>query len=158
MRILVAIDKTTSSDVLVQLLTSNTWPKDTRVTLLHVQEPLFVGSCFSLMPSPLLCEIKEKALVAAREVLHMFRQKLVAILPGATIEIELLEGSPKEVILEFAAKLDVDMIVVGSHDKFNLQRAFLGSVSHALCIASPCSILVIKEPHTEPVPSSIIEV
>lgn len=101
---------------------------------------------------------KRKALAAGHELLHMFRQKLAAILPAVTIEIESVEGSPKEVLLDFAAKLNVDMIIVGSHDRTNLQRAFLGSVSHAVCIASPCSILVIKEPQAGLVPSSTIGV
>ena len=47
-------------------------------------------------------------------------------------EIEVHHGDPAPMILEVADRLDVDMIVLGSHSKGKLHYAFLGSVAEKI--------------------------
>ena len=44
-------------------------------------------------------------------------------------QVEVHHGEPVPMILEVAERLDVDMIVIGSHSKGKLHYAFLGSVA-----------------------------
>jgi len=47
-------------------------------------------------------------------------------------DIEVHHGDPAPMILEVADRLDVDMIVLGSHSKGKLHYAFLGSVAEKI--------------------------
>ncbi|MEA3544764.1 MAG: universal stress protein [Thermodesulfobacteriota bacterium] len=47
-------------------------------------------------------------------------------------KIEVHHGDPAPMILEVADRLDVDMIVLGSHSKGKLHYAFLGSVAEKI--------------------------
>lgn len=54
------------------------------------------------------------------------------------------EGDAAKNIVEIAEKEDFNLIVVGSHNKTQLARLFLGSVSYKVAMHSKCSVLVIK--------------
>ncbi|THU62218.1 hypothetical protein C4D60_Mb01t02790 [Musa balbisiana] len=54
-------------------------------------------------------------------------------------------GDPKEAICEAVKKLNVNLLVVGSHGKGALQRAFLGSVSNYCVHHAKCPVLVAKK-------------
>ena len=53
-------------------------------------------------------------------------------------------GDPAEAILQLAADVDAEMIVVGSHGKSGLKRAMLGSVSEKLIRTAPLPVLVTR--------------
>ncbi|XP_028768263.1 universal stress protein A-like protein [Neltuma alba] len=54
-------------------------------------------------------------------------------------------GNPKEAICEAVEKLKVQLLVLGSHGKGSLQRAFLGSVSNYCVHHAKCPVLVVKK-------------
>ena len=53
-------------------------------------------------------------------------------------------GHPAEEILKYARENNVDQIVMGSHGRSALQRAFLGSVSQAVANQADCPVTVVK--------------
>ncbi|KAJ8548293.1 hypothetical protein K7X08_030762 [Anisodus acutangulus] len=54
-------------------------------------------------------------------------------------------GDPKETICKVAEKLHVNLLVLGSHNKGALQRAFLGSVSNYCVHNAKCPVLVVRK-------------
>ncbi len=60
----------------------------------------------------------------------------------------LLEGHPKDVILEEAERWGADLIVVGSHGYGAIRRLFLGSVSLGVATGAPCSVEIVRSPPT----------
>lgn len=146
MRILIAIDDSQFSEAIADFVRNHAWGKVADIVVLHVQEPLLVGSYLSLLPSPLIEDIKSKAVEEGKKRLAWLADKLTSILPTATIETRLLEGSPQEQIIECAREWKADLVVVGARGKSSAQRMLLGSVSQAVCALSPCSVLVVKEP------------
>ncbi|WP_432822626.1 universal stress protein [Trichloromonas sp.] len=58
-------------------------------------------------------------------------------------DIEVHHGSPVGQILEVADRLDVDLVVVGSHGKGKLKYAFLGSVAEKLLRKSYRPVMVV---------------
>jgi nucleotide-binding universal stress UspA family protein len=73
----------------------------------------------------------------------------VAILRGGgglEITTEIVEGSPKHIILDEAERWRADLIVVGSHGRRGLQRFLLGSVSQAVALHAPCSVQIVRAP------------
>ena len=53
-------------------------------------------------------------------------------------------GHASEEICRYATKNDVDHIVIGSHGRSKLKRAFLGSVSQAVANKASCPITIVK--------------
>jgi nucleotide-binding universal stress UspA family protein len=63
----------------------------------------------------------------------------------ASVEVEalILEGHPAEEILDFAEKQDIDMIVVGSLGKTDIERFLIGSVSEKVARNAKVPVLVV---------------
>lgn len=55
-------------------------------------------------------------------------------------------GLPAEVIVEYARKQAVDLIVLGSHGESNISRLLVGSTAEAVMRQAPCQVLVLKSP------------
>jgi len=53
-------------------------------------------------------------------------------------------GHPADRICEYAAENKVDLIVMGSHGRGGIQRALLGSVSHAVANQAPCPVTIVR--------------
>ena len=71
----------------------------------------------------------------------------------ATGDAEVLDGSPASAVLEFAEKLDAELIVVGTHGRTGLSRLALGSVAEHVVRSAGCPVLVVRSgsvPTTQP--------
>ncbi len=53
-------------------------------------------------------------------------------------------GHPADDICRYAARNDVDLIVMGSHGRGALKRAILGSVSHAVVNSAECAVTIVR--------------
>lgn len=62
-------------------------------------------------------------------------------------------GDPAEEVIAAAARMDADMIVMGSRGMGRLGSAILGSVATAMLRSAPCTVLVVREPEDEVVHS-----
>jgi nucleotide-binding universal stress UspA family protein len=61
------------------------------------------------------------------------------------VEIRILEGMAASVaIAQYARDHAVDLIVLGSHGRTGLKRAFLGSVAERVVRSAPCDVLVVR--------------
>lgn len=58
-------------------------------------------------------------------------------------DIEVHHGNPASVVLDVAERLDVDLIVIGSHSKGRVKHAFLGTMAKRLLRKSVRPVLVI---------------
>ena len=55
----------------------------------------------------------------------------------------LIQGSTVETIIKEAKKLQVEMIIIGSHRHNPISELFLGSVSKGVIYQSECPILIV---------------
>ena len=62
---------------------------------------------------------------------------------GLDTKALLMQGATAETILREASKLDIDMIVVGSHGRGAMYQLLVGSVSEGVLHKSECPILVV---------------
>lgn len=62
---------------------------------------------------------------------------------GVTVKCLQDVGSPGAVICRLAIALEVDLIMVGSHQRTGLSEMFLGSVSNYVVHHAPCSVLIV---------------
>ena len=59
-------------------------------------------------------------------------------------EAMVVEGDPAQQIVETARKRKVDAIVIGSRGLGDLQGLLLGSVSHKVAHAAPCTCVIVR--------------
>jgi len=58
-------------------------------------------------------------------------------------------GSPALEIIDLAAKLPADLIVISTHGRTGLRHVFLGSVAEDVTRRAPCPVLVVREQEHE---------
>lgn len=64
---------------------------------------------------------------------------------GVETEVVQIAGSPGWAICEQAKTAEVDLLIVGSHERMGLSEMLLGSVSNYVMHHADCSVLVIHE-------------
>ena len=81
-----------------------------------------------------------------REQLHKIIQQETELIEEELLHPPLVEvhhGDPASMILGVADRLDVDMIVLGSHSKGKLHYAFLGSVAEKVLRKSHRTVVIV---------------
>ena len=61
------------------------------------------------------------------------------------VEIKVRHGAPSTEIATAAKEMDVDAIVISTHDHTNRARAFIGNVTEDVVQFAPCPVLVVRE-------------
>jgi nucleotide-binding universal stress UspA family protein len=62
----------------------------------------------------------------------------------ANVEAVVVLGEPREKIVECAERMGIDLIVMGTHGRRGLSRAFLGSVAERVVRSSPAPVLTVS--------------
>lgn len=60
------------------------------------------------------------------------------------VVVHVLHGSPAREIADFAASLDADLVVVGSHGRHGVERFLLGSVAERVLRLARCPVWVVR--------------
>ncbi len=61
------------------------------------------------------------------------------------VELHIDAGDPAERIVELAARVDADAIVVSSHGRTGIRRLIIGSVAEKVVRLAGCSVIVVRE-------------
>ncbi|GMI72148.1 hypothetical protein like AT2G47710 [Hibiscus trionum] len=64
------------------------------------------------------------------------------------VDIDVIEGDPRNVLCEAVDKHHASVLVVGSHGYGPMKRAVLGSVSDYCAHHAHCSVMIVKKPKT----------
>jgi nucleotide-binding universal stress UspA family protein len=123
-RVLLASDGSEQSAAAAEGLAARPWPEGSEFRIVTVEEPWLIR------PASVIHNVEtvQRVLVSA----------------GLTATVAALSGNPKAVILEEAKKWNADLIVVGSHGRRGIKRLLLGSVSEAVAMNAPCSVVVVR--------------
>lgn len=124
MNILLAVDSSPASQTAVQEVAARPWPPVSAVHIVTV--------------------VEGKADPHAEDLV----QNAAGQLRGRGIEASpiMLSGDPKTLILDHAAEMRADFVVVGSHGSGAVKRFLLGSVAEAMVRSAPCSVELVR-PH-----------
>lgn len=153
--ILVALDFTPVSNVIVNYAREQAMKFDADLTLLHVAtavRDLYIGYNLGSqdilgagMPMYYSDEGVMEVIKQELENEHEQLTSYVKNLKGEDIRVSavLKQGPVVETILEQADKLDADLIMIGSHGHNPLRRVILGSVSEGVVADACCPVMVI---------------
>ena len=141
-KILVATDLSPAGDVVVTYAINLATSLNANLHLLHVCEPMTdVGSVVHELTA--MDEVERDAI----HQLDRLRTKISGSDIAVTRDVEL--GMPARVIVHAAARLQSDLIVMGSHGRRGLRRALLGSVAENVLRSAPCPVLVVRSGEEE---------
>ena len=138
MRVLVAIDGSKASEIVLQEALQRPWSPGTRFCLVTVVDPFF----FTRAPI-LFEETKEEAGKLLDEEAQKFRAA------KRETETKVVMGNPRKVISHFAEEWRADLVLVGSHGLNVLERLALGSTVRAVLRHTKCSVEVVRAPKNE---------
>lgn len=145
MRILLAIDGSPHSDAAVEEVRRQPWPEGTAVeilTVINATAPLLIDPALAMAAAHVEQLAEHRRL--APQILDAAAAQLAARDEGLDVTTRILEGNPKDVIVDEAREWGADLIVVGSHGYGRFRRMVLGSVAGAVVANAPSSVLVVR--------------
>ncbi len=143
MKILLAIDSSTTSQYVVSMAATRPWPSGTVFCIVSVVD---MRQWEGL---PVLIEdAKHQGQFLVKGAMDALAQS------GHEVFSEVHLGFPKKAIPEYAKQWAADLVMVGSHGQSALTRFFLGGVAQAVLRTSPCSVEIVRP---GPVPPSRTE-
>lgn len=147
MRILLAIDGSQCSQAAAQSLKNQFRSGDTEIHVLHaIDWPRLFPDSFSFAVGPEFAAEFQLFLDRERRQAHELADAAAASFRAAGFRAGsvVMECDPKKAILDYAAKWNPDLIVVGSHGRRGIDRIVLGSVSEAVVRHAHCSVQIMR--------------
>jgi len=146
MKILVAVDNSKYSEAAVHAINHYFKPQTVEVRVLHVLTPV-VLTAVPQMSRNYAPELEQQA-KQARALVDNYVQPLRAA--GYAAESAVETGDVRETIIDFAARVHADLILLGSHGHKGMGRLLLGSVAESVVRHATCSVLVVRPPQAPP--------
>src|SRR5579885_2069725 len=131
MKVLVASDGSENSMAAVEEAMRYSWPETAEFKVVSVVD----NSLFTKADGILADQARSAVEKTVESVKKALREE-------AKVEGDVLYGSPKAEILEYADRWPSDLLIVGSRGLKGFKRALIGSVSHTLLLASRCSVRI----------------
>ncbi len=151
MKILLAVDGSAYSDAAVKEVAKRSWPPQSEVKVITAAETPLVVGMEPWAAAPEYFEQLEKSIRdAAKAVIESALLKLKTT-EDKTLKIssEIIQGPPRQVIVEKAERWGADLIVMGSRGLGAWNRLLLGSVSSAVVHHAKCSVEIVRKPQTK---------
>ncbi|HEX7472614.1 MAG TPA: universal stress protein [Candidatus Limnocylindrales bacterium] len=144
MRVLLAVDGSSTSESARRLVGSIDWPEGTVIEVAGAIEPIIESFGTTVMPMP------PTAISPDTRTVHAIEQAVddaAAALegPGRIIRRAILDGRPATMIVDEAVAFRAELVVVGSRGLGPLKSMLLGSVSAEIVDHAPCPILVVRK-------------
>lgn len=144
MKILLAVDWCVESELAVKAVAGRPWPPNTTVEVLSVVMPP-ASTGFALVTESL----RQRAESAVQAAALYLRSSGIEANPLVRT------GTPRGVIVDRAAELRADLLVIGAH-RAHMDSEFLhGSVARAVVRFAPCSVEVVRN-ELGPLPLKIL--
>lgn len=144
-KILVAIDGSPLSDKAaeeaVRMAAGNPSQFKSKVYAVLVLPNVPRNTFTDFVPSKPITETKEWEELRQRIFYVIEKNAAEAEIP---LEAKVVYGDPAEELINFAAREEVDVIVIGSTGKGFLKRKLLGSVSDRVARHARCSVYIVR--------------
>ena len=151
MKILLAVDGSVYSDAAVEEIGKRKWPPESEVKVITAFEMQVLTGIEPWAVSPDYFEQMEKSLRGAAEDVIKRAISMLNTIDDKTLKIstEIIQGSPRQVIVDEAEKWHADLIVMGSRGLGAWNRLLLGSVSSAVVHHAKCSVEIVRRPEAK---------
>ena len=137
MKIVLAVDFSAASEVVVSEVAARPWPAATVVHILHVVDLFALTYSVGYFDTFINKETDE-----ARALGNSVAERLQK--HGLETTTQIMEGYPGTAIVDYAKERDADLIFVGSHGHTGIIRLLLGSVAKRVVQNAHCSVEVVR--------------
>ena len=140
MRILLATDLSSDSEIAQTLVMGMPLPPGSRIRVLHAVEPLNAAATFAVVPLPEMPSVTDDARRELAKVARTLTRGCVAIETAAR------SGRAADVIVEESVSFAPDLIVMGNRGRGALASTILGSVSAEVIDRAQAPVLIARRP------------
>lgn len=154
MKVLIGYDDSESSKTIINELKTAGLPDGSEIFVVLANEILAAPPNLQMMGAPselgvtsAAAEIEAESkyrLEKTKKALEFASTTIQAEYPAFTVTAYTVVGNPAEVLISQAKEKDIDLIIVGSHNRSALGRLFLGSVSKEVVENAHCSVRVAR--------------
>ena len=138
-RILVPIDFSKHTDLLIDHVREIALAYDSGVDLLHVVEPVSLPPAYDHAPMTIdFEEMKDDA----RKALDTYCDELRA--EGLDVLGHLRTGHPADEVLTMAESHDTDLVCIATHGRTGVKRLLMGSVAEKVVRMAPAPVFTVK--------------
>ena len=143
MKILIGIDDSACSRAVIQFVSRFSWPpKTTALVVSAVRPPVMAYTEMYVPSADTAAELIEQQRKGSQELVSQAEKELRNA--GITTRARVLDGDPRETIVQTAKDEGIDLILVGSHGRSGFTKLLMGSVASHIVTHAPCSVLVVK--------------
>jgi len=148
--VLVALDNTAHSAHTLEHVLQAPWPEGTKFKCISVIGDFEKFVFLDPMNAPGVTSERSDNRNSVSTALEQSVAKLNGAFGQGSASFEVLDGDPREQILEAAKSWPASLIMLGSHGHKMIETAVLGSVSDAVATHAHCSVEVTRLPATKP--------
>lgn len=142
MKILIGVDDSAHSKAALEYVKSMKWPAGTRFVVFAVAAPVVAYTMVDAGGMTWMKTAEEENTVATEELTARAERELRDA--GLATEARVVQGDPREAIVEAARTMKADLVVVGSHGRTGLGKLLMGSVASHVVTHAPCTVTVVK--------------
>ena len=147
MKILLAVDGSTSSDRAASLVANLAWPMGSTIEVVTVYPG--TAAMFDMpgvvQAADVIQETENAMEAEARRTVIKVARRFAA--PDLTVQTQVLRGRAVTALLDQASEFKADLIVVGNRGRGPFESAVLGSVSASVVDHSKVPVLVARRDH-----------
>jgi nucleotide-binding universal stress UspA family protein len=134
-RLLIGVDGSPGADAAVAAVAARTWQPGAEVRLVTALDVTLANMLG-------FTDDANDERDAASRFMHRAATDLGAV--GLTVVTALIEGNPKQVLVEEAERWNADCLYIGARGLRGIERFRLGSVSAAVAARTPCTVEVVR--------------
>jgi nucleotide-binding universal stress UspA family protein len=133
MKVLVAVDGSSSSAVVIGEVARRPWPAGSEITVVTVVDPYF----FTKAPL-LLEEAKHSAQKSVEEITKPLADAGLRVNPMVVLD------NPRHALPRVASEWKADLVIMGSHGTGAVGRLLVGSTTQAVLRHATCSVEIVR--------------
>jgi len=138
MKVLVAVDGSSSSDAVIREVARQSWPAGSEIAVVTVVDPYFFTK------APLLME---EAKQSAQKALEEMAKPLIEA--GLRASPMVILDNPRHALPRAASEWKADLVMMGSHGRGTVGRLLVGSTTQAVLRHATCSVEIVRSKGTE---------
>jgi nucleotide-binding universal stress UspA family protein len=133
MKILIPVETESDAKLILDFVANYRLPPKTKINLFHAIDPAHHSA--------------EEREISIQAFLDRLKKRLQSVITGADVSTTILYDRPVNAITHLVSTSKADMVIMGystrAHDHRNLTP---GSVSKAIAMQVPCSVVIIRPP------------
>jgi nucleotide-binding universal stress UspA family protein len=143
MKVLIGVDDSKHAEATLEFVKRMPWPANTSMIVasaVHLPPGAYSES-FAPIAVDMSVWLEELTTLHKDLVARATRTLTDA---GLKAEGRVLQGDPREGLIDLARQERVDLIVVGSHGRTGLAKFLMGSVASHVVTHAPCTVTVVR--------------